>query len=82
MATRDPGRLVAQLDAPADRPVKRLDIREMGPPAPLKETLETLVELEEETLLLQVNGRAPKHLYPKLDGRGTSTSLARRKTGC
>ena len=37
MATQDPQRLVEQLDAPADRPVERLDVREMGPPAPLKE---------------------------------------------
>jgi uncharacterized protein (DUF2249 family) len=70
MATQDTRRLAEQLDAPADRPVERLDIREMGPPAPLKETLETLVELDGETLLLQVNDRAPQHLYPKLEDRG------------
>ncbi|MFT4881143.1 MAG: hypothetical protein ACI9CA_001744 [Natronomonas sp.] len=37
-ATQDPGRLVEHLNAPADRPVERLDVREMGPPAPLRET--------------------------------------------
>jgi hypothetical protein len=70
MATQDPGRLVEQLNAPADRPVEHIDVREMGPPAPLKETLETLVDLGEETLLLQVNDRTPQYLYPKLDSRG------------
>jgi uncharacterized protein (DUF2249 family) len=70
MATQNLERQVEQLDAPMDRPVERLDVREMGPPAPLKETLETLVDLEEQTLLLQVNDRAPQYLYPKLDSRG------------
>ena len=69
MATQEPTE-VERLGAPADRPVERLDVREMGPPAPLKETLERLVELDRETVLLQVNDRAPQHLYPKLEDRG------------
>lgn len=35
MTTPDPGRLLEQLDAPADRPAERLDVGETGPPAPL-----------------------------------------------
>jgi len=52
MSIQDPEWLATQLDAPADRPVERLDVREMGPPAPLKETLETLVELDDNVVLL------------------------------
>lgn len=57
-------------DAPADAPVETLDVRSLGPPEPLRRTLETLADLEEETVLLQYNDRAPQHLYPKLDDRG------------
>ncbi|MFC4450899.1 DUF2249 domain-containing protein [Halorussus aquaticus] len=57
-------------DAPADRPREVLDVRELGPPEPLTETLETLADLPDGTVLVQVNDRAPQHLYPKLDDRG------------
>ncbi|MFB6165723.1 MAG: DUF2249 domain-containing protein [Haloarculaceae archaeon] len=57
-------------DAPADAPRERLDVRELGPPHPLKDTLERLPELSAETVLVQVNDRAPQHLYPKLGDRG------------
>jgi hypothetical protein len=57
-------------DAPVDWDVERLDVRELGPPNPLVDTLETLPDLPDSTLLLQVNDRAPQHLYPKLDDRG------------
>jgi hypothetical protein len=50
MAIQDTGQLVERLDAPTDRPVEHIDVREMGPPAPLKETLEMLADLDEETL--------------------------------
>jgi len=56
--------------APTDRPRERLDHVEAGPPTPLKETLERLVDLPDETVLVQFNDRAPQHLYPKLDDRG------------
>ena len=56
-------------DAPS-WPRRTLDVRTLGPPGPLKETLETLMDLEEETLLVQINDRAPQHLYPKLGDRG------------
>lgn len=55
---------------PRDRPVEVLDVRELGPPGPLKETLELLTELPAETVLVQLNDRAPQFLYPKLDDRG------------
>ena len=64
-------RLVRErLELPADRPVERLDVRELGPPKPLSETLETLADLDDETVLVQFNDRAPQHLYPQLDDRG------------
>jgi uncharacterized protein (DUF2249 family) len=56
--------------APVERDVERLDVRNLGPPNPLVDTLETLTELADSTLLLQVNDRAPQHLYPKLEDRG------------
>ncbi|MBX0324638.1 DUF2249 domain-containing protein [Halomicroarcula sp. F13] len=62
--------VVAQTDAPADAPTERLDVRELGPPKPLAETLERLPELDDDTVLVQYNDRAPQHLYPKLDDRG------------
>lgn len=61
---------LAQTGAPEDGPTERLDVRDLGPPKPLKRTLERLVELDAETVLVQVNERAPQHLYPKLDDRG------------
>lgn len=63
--------LVEQSDAPADTPVEELDVRNLGPPKPLSETLETLAEMD-EAVLVQRNDRAPQHLYPKLDDRGYS----------
>ncbi len=50
---------------PDDAPTERLDIRNLGPPKPLKNTLERLVELDDDTVLVQLNDRAPQHLYPK-----------------
>jgi uncharacterized protein (DUF2249 family) len=61
---------IAETDAPADAPTEGLDVRSLGPPGPLKETLERLAELDPETVLVQVNDRAPQHLYPKLEDRG------------
>lgn len=57
-------------DAPPNRPTATLDVRSLGPPGPLKETLETLVGLDTGTVLVQINDRAPQHLYPKLTDRG------------
>ncbi|UPW01417.1 DUF2249 domain-containing protein [Halorussus gelatinilyticus] len=61
---------VERTDAPADRPREELDVRSLGPPEPLTETLERLAEADDETVLVQANDRAPQHLYPKLTDRG------------
>ncbi|MFW6448012.1 MAG: DUF2249 domain-containing protein [Halobacteriota archaeon] len=53
-----------------DRPVERLDARQLPPPQPLRRTLERLVELDDQTVLVQLNDRAPQHLYPRLEDRG------------
>jgi len=63
-------RAVEAVDAPASRPRETLDVRNLGPPKPLSETLELLPELDDETVLVQLNDRAPQHLYPKLSDRG------------
>lgn len=57
------------LAAPNDRPTEFLDARELPPPEPLRETLERVPDLG-EAVLLQLNDRTPKLLYPKLDDRG------------
>lgn len=62
--------LVAKTAAPRDRPRETLDARELPPPQPLRNTLERLAELDAETVLVQLNDRAPQHLYPKLTDRG------------
>ena len=61
---------LAETPAPTDRDRELLDVRELGPPDPMVETLETLPNLASDVLLVQVNDRAPQHLYPKLDDRG------------
>lgn len=58
------------LDAPADRPFELHDARELPPPEPLTQTLERLPELDAERVLVQLNDREPKLLYPELDDRG------------
>jgi hypothetical protein len=68
--TTDPAALAAEAGAPTDRPLEVLHVREAGPPAPLRETLERLADLPAETVLVQVNDRAPQHLYPRLEDRG------------
>jgi TusA-related sulfurtransferase len=63
----------AELDAtaaPTDHDAELVDVREMGPPDPMVETLETLPDLPGDVMLVQVNDRAPQHLYPKLEDRG------------
>lgn len=57
-------------DAPTDAPTELLDARDLPPPHPLRDTLERLPDLPEDTVLVQLNDRAPQHLYPRLDDRG------------
>lgn len=67
---QQPDSIVDRTGAPADRPREVLDVRSLGPPHPLKQTLETLAELSAETVLVQRNDRIPQFLFPKLDDRG------------
>lgn len=62
--------VVDRTDAPTGRPTETLDVRELGPPEPLTQTLELLADLPSETVLVQLNDRAPRFLYPKLQDRG------------
>jgi len=66
----DTTELLAPTDVPDARPRETLDARELPPPQPLQNTLERLPELHEETVLVQLNDRAPQHLFPKLSERG------------
>lgn len=66
---RDAATLIAETNAPTDRPIETLDARELPPPQPLRNTLERLTDLDAETVLVQYNDRAPQHLYPKLTDR-------------
>lgn len=63
---------VSETAAPADRPTKSLDARDLPPPQPLRNTLEELAEMTDGSVLVQLNDRAPQHLYPKLEDRGYS----------
>lgn len=63
-------RVLADTAAPDTDHVELLDVRELGPPKPLTETLERLMELPQGSVLIQLNDRAPQHLYPRLDSRG------------
>ncbi|WP_135363805.1 DUF2249 domain-containing protein [Halosimplex halophilum] len=74
----NPEAVVAETDAPSEAPRETLDVRDLGPPKPLANTLERLVELDDETVLVQFNDRAPQHLYPKLDDRGYEYATVER----
>lgn len=60
----------SEAGAPPDRPTETLDARELPPPQPLKNTLEFLADSPDDIVLIQINDRAPQHLYPKLEDRG------------
>lgn len=62
--------VIAETDAPADSSWDTIDARELPPPQPLQKTLERVVELDSVTVLVQLNDRAPQHLYPELTDRG------------
>ncbi|AEN05255.1 hypothetical protein Halar_1523 [halophilic archaeon DL31] len=47
-----------------------LDARDLPPPKPLRETLERLEAMADETVLVQFNDRVPQHLFPRLTDRG------------
>lgn len=50
--------------------VIELDVRELPPPEPMIKILETLSQVDENTLLLVYHHREPLMLYPKLEERG------------
>lgn len=60
----------SELAVPQEAPLCELDVADMAPPDPLVETLETLENLDDGTVLVQRNDREPQHLYPKLEDRG------------
>lgn len=65
-------RYLIETDAPSDRSWETLDASDLPPPQPLQRTLERLTDLDDTIVLVQINDRAPQHLYPKLADRGYS----------
>lgn len=57
---------------PTDRAVRVVDVVTAPPPKPLTETLREVASLDDDELLVQVNDRTPKYLFPKLDERGVA----------
>jgi uncharacterized protein (DUF2249 family) len=57
-----------------------LDVRDLPPPEPLKRTLERAEDLD-GTVLVQVNDRVPKHLFPRLDERGFAHETVEHEDG-
>ncbi|WP_209543690.1 DUF2249 domain-containing protein [Halorubrum trapanicum] len=57
-------------DAPTGGETVSLDVRELGPPKPLRETLERVETLGDDDVLVQYNDRTPQFLFPRLDDRG------------
>ncbi|MFB6163517.1 MAG: DUF2249 domain-containing protein [Halococcoides sp.] len=65
-----PPEAVLEQDSVPDRSeTVRLDVRDLPPPEPLQKTLETLSSLD-DAILIQINDRAPQHLFPKVEERG------------
>lgn len=62
--------VLADAGVPTGGDREYVDVRELPPPKPLRETLERLAELPDETVLVQENDRVPQHLFPKLEDRG------------
>lgn len=84
MATTEPSLDDLPLDElpiPPSRPVETLDARELPPPEPLRTTLELLAELDDETAVVQLNDRAPQHLYPRLGDRGYEYETTESEAG-
>lgn len=69
-STPDLAALLEDMSSPADCTTQTLDVRDLPPPEPLKETLERATELDETSVLVQLSDRVPQHLYPRLDDRG------------
>lgn len=69
--------VLPELDAPTTAP-ETLDVRALGPPKPLTETLERLADLPDDGVLVQYNDRVPQHLYPRLEERGFAYETVER----
>jgi len=52
--------------------VIEIDVRELAPPEPMIKVLESLSDVDEETVLVVHHHREPAMLYPKLEERGYS----------
>jgi uncharacterized protein (DUF2249 family) len=61
--------ILTETAAPTTQVHEVLDVRDLSPPEPLKQTLETLTDLD-DGVVVQVNDRVPQHLFPRLDDRG------------
>ncbi|MEZ3164256.1 DUF2249 domain-containing protein [Halorubrum sp. RMP-47] len=57
-------------DASMGAETASLDVRNLGPPKPLRETLERAEALGDDDILIQYNDRRPQFLFPRLDDRG------------
>jgi len=73
--------VLRETGAPTDAPRETMDVRNLGPPKPLANTLERLPELDDDAVLVQINDRAPQHLYPKLDDRGYEYGTVETEAG-
>lgn len=62
--------VVGETAAPAGANRELFDARDLPPPQPLQGTLERLETMDPDTVLVQLNDRAPQFLYPKLKDRG------------
>lgn len=62
--------VLAGTAAPTGRPVETIDVADLGPPEPLRRTLELLADLPNERVLVQYNDRASQFLFPKVADRG------------
>jgi len=69
--------ILSETDAPSTTVHEVLDVRELPPPEPLKQTLETLADLD-DGVVVQVNDRVPQHLFPRLDDRGFAYDTVER----
>ena len=62
--------ILERAGAPTDRQHEHIDVRSLGPPEPLVNTLERLSALPDDVVLIQQNDRVPEFLFPKLEDRG------------
>lgn len=57
-------------EVPSSRGRSEIDVRNLAPPEPLQNTLETLESMGDDEMLVQINDRVPQHLFPMLEDRG------------